>query len=70
VYCAEPLSCCSLFTVTPVYIVAGCIYKNKKMGTALGTESCPQNEFWCAIPSLAKVSRAVSFLRWLPRLSA
>lgn len=42
-----------LFTLVPVYIVAGCLYKRKKLGTQ-GKESCPNYDFWSTIPDLVK----------------
>jgi len=43
-----------LVVVIPVYILVGCIYNRKRKGTTGAKESCPQNEFWCGLPSLAK----------------
>lgn len=37
-----------------VYVVAGCFYKRYKKGTTGMVESCPNNEFWMAVPGLVK----------------
>jgi len=42
-----------LVVVIPVYVAAGCIFKRQRMGTT-GCESCPNVDFWRALPGLIK----------------
>jgi hypothetical protein len=44
-----------------LYIVGGCIYKRQKTGTTTMKESCPNNEFWFALPGLVKDGFKYSF---------
>jgi len=43
-----------LASVIPVYIIGGCAYNHKVKGTSLGLPSCPQRDFWAALPGLVK----------------
>jgi hypothetical protein len=43
-----------LACVIPVYIIGGCIYKRQKMGTTGVVESCPNVDFWRALPGFIK----------------
>lgn len=43
----------SLLVVTTLYVVGGCVFKHKKQGTQ-GMESCPNVDFWRALPGLVK----------------
>lgn len=56
---AEGLSGGSIFLIIlvvciPLYVVIGCVIKRKKMGTTGMRESCPNIDFWAAIPALVK----------------
>lgn len=41
------------FVAVPLYIIAGCIYKSRKLGTS-GKESCPNYDFWKEVPGYVK----------------
>jgi hypothetical protein len=49
------------FSAAVIYIVAGCVYKRQKTGTTTMKESCPNNEFWFALPGLVKDGCRYSF---------
>jgi len=43
-----------------VYVVVGCIYKKVRLSTS-GFASCPNNEFWVALPGLVKDGCVATF---------
>lgn len=52
-----------LLCVTVVYVIAGCVYNVKRNQTPLGCASCPNKDFWFAIPGLAKAGCAFTVLK-------
>jgi hypothetical protein len=49
-----------LCVAVPVYVIGGCVYKSQKQGTR-GIESCPNIDFWKALPGLVKDGFSYTF---------
>jgi len=43
-----------LLVIAVVYIVAGCVYNRQYKGASSSRESCPNHDFWFALPDLVR----------------